>query len=51
MTAISGRDVEVPFESICFHSDTLGALDIVRHMREALIAKGIRISPVSEIVR
>ena len=51
VTAISGRDVEVPFESICFHSDTLGALDIVRHMREALIAKGIRISPVSEIVR
>ena len=51
VTAVSGRDVEVPFESICFHSDTLGALDIVRHMREALIAKGIRISPVSEIVR
>lgn len=51
VTAVTGKDIEVPFESICFHSDTLGALDIVRHMREALIAVGIRIAPISEIVR
>ena len=51
VTTVSGKDIEVPFESICFHSDTLGALDIVRNMREALIAEGIRIAPVSEIVR
>jgi UPF0271 protein len=41
---------KVTFDSICFHSDTLGALDIVRHMREALIAEGIRIAPVSQIL-
>jgi UPF0271 protein len=51
VTAVTGRDIEVPFESICFHSDTLGALDIVRHMRDALRAEGIRIAPVSEIVK
>lgn len=51
VTAVTGKDIPVPFESICFHSDTLGALDIVRHMREALIASGIRIAPISEIVR
>ncbi|MDI6836396.1 5-oxoprolinase subunit PxpA [Ciceribacter thiooxidans] len=51
VTAVTGKDIEVPFESICFHSDTLGALEIVRHMREALIAAGIRIAPISEIVR
>ncbi len=51
VTTVSGKDIEVPFESICFHSDTLGALDIVRNMREALIAEGIRIAPISEIVR
>ncbi|HLP67590.1 MAG TPA: 5-oxoprolinase subunit PxpA [Rhizobium sp.] len=51
VTAVTGKDIAVPFESICFHSDTLGALDIVRHMREALIAAGIRIAPISEIVR
>ena len=51
VTAVTGKDIEVPFETICFHSDTLGALDIVRHMREALISEGIRISPISAIVR
>lgn len=44
---VSGGDVDIAFESICFHSDTLGALEIVRQMREALIAGGIRIAPVS----
>jgi UPF0271 protein len=46
---VSGGDVDIAFESICFHSDTLGALDIVRQLREALIAEGIRIAPVSAI--
>jgi UPF0271 protein len=50
VTAVTGKDIEVPFETVCFHSDTLGALDIVRNMREALLAEGIRISPVSEIM-
>lgn len=50
VTAVTGKDIEVPFETICFHSDTLGALDIVRNMRDALRAEGIRISPVSEIM-
>lgn len=46
---VSGSDIAIEFESICFHSDTLGALDIVRQMRDALTAEGIRIAPVSEI--
>lgn len=50
VTTVSGKDVAVPFESICFHSDTLGAFEIVRHMREALVDAGIRIAPVSEFV-
>jgi len=45
---VSGADIEIEFESICFHSDTLGALDIVRQMREALAAEGVRISPVHQ---
>jgi UPF0271 protein len=47
---VTGADMPIEFESICFHSDTLGAFDIVREMRETLIAQGIRIAPVSEIV-
>lgn len=45
---VNGNDITIDFESICFHSDTLGALDIVRQMREALVAEGIRITPVSD---
>ncbi len=51
VATISGRDIDVEFDTVCFHSDTLGALDIVRSMREALVAEGIRISHISEIVR
>ncbi|MDW9356456.1 5-oxoprolinase subunit PxpA [Sinorhizobium meliloti] len=44
---VSGADIDIEFESICFHSDTLGALEIVREMRNALVAEGVRIAPVS----
>lgn len=46
---VAGSDIDIAFESICFHSDTLGALDIVRLMREALAVEGIRIAPVSQL--
>jgi 5-oxoprolinase (ATP-hydrolysing) subunit A len=49
VTTVTGNDIAVPFESICFHSDTLGALEIVKAMREELTAAGIKIIPVSEI--
>jgi 5-oxoprolinase (ATP-hydrolysing) subunit A len=47
---VSGADVDIAFETICFHSDTLGAADIVQQMRQTLIAEGIRIAPVSQIL-
>jgi len=47
---VTGNDIDIEFESICFHSDTLGALDIVLSMRELLIGAGIRIVPVSQIL-
>ncbi|MDU2923693.1 MAG: lactam utilization protein LamB, partial [Bradyrhizobium sp.] len=33
-----------------FHSDTPGAFEIASAMRQTLIANGIRIAPVSDIV-
>lgn len=51
VTTVTGNDIDIPFETICFHSDTLGALEIVRTMREALLAEGIRISPLSPTTR
>ena len=48
---VSGIDIDIGFESICFHSDTLGALQIARRMRETLLANGIRIAPISTILK
>lgn len=48
---ITGADIDIPFESVCFHSDTLGALDIVTEMRAALKAEGIRIAPVADAAK
>ena len=44
---VEGDDIELPFESICFHSDTPGALQIGTAVREALVANGIVIAPPS----
>ena len=48
---VTGVDIAIGFETICFHSDTLGALAIVRRMREMLLAHGIRIAPISTLVK
>jgi UPF0271 protein len=47
---VEGEDIDIAFESICFHSDTPGCLEIAAAMRASLIAHGIRIAPVSEVI-
>ena len=44
---VDGEDIEVPFESICFHSDTPGALDIGQAVRTQLIENGVTIAAPS----
>lgn len=46
----SGVDIDIEFESICFHSDTPGALAIGTAIRDALIENGIRIMPAAEVM-
>lgn len=46
---VTGSDIDIEFESICFHSDSPGSFEIASAMREALVSNGIRIVPVSEI--
>ncbi|GIX12218.1 MAG: UPF0271 protein [Paracoccaceae bacterium] len=41
---VEGDDIDIAFESICFHSDTPGALAIGRAVREALLEAGITIA-------
>jgi len=46
---VDGSDIDIEFESICFHSDTPGCLEIASAMHAALIAHSIRIEPVANI--
>ncbi len=47
VTTVDGEDIEIPFESICFHSDTPGALAIGTAIRETLTANGVIIASPS----
>lgn len=44
VTTVSGADVPVEFESICLHSDTPGAMELLDAITAALGAAGITIS-------
>lgn len=46
---VEGDDIDIAFESICFHSDTPGSVGIASAMRSALDAAGIKIVPVSDL--
>lgn len=47
---VEGADIDIEFESICFHSDTPGAFNIGVAVRDALLNNGIRIAAASEVV-
>ncbi len=47
---VSGGEITVEFESICFHSDTPGALEIGKALRAALTENGITIAPASMVL-
>ncbi len=43
VTTVDGDEIEIAFESICFHSDTPGALQIGRAVRRGLEEAGVAI--------
>ncbi|MDX2485205.1 MAG: 5-oxoprolinase subunit PxpA [Pseudodonghicola sp.] len=47
---VTGTDIEIEFESICFHSDTPGALDNGKAIRAALLDNGITIAPAATVL-
>lgn len=47
---VEGSDIEVAFESICFHSDTPGALQIGQAVRRALLDNEINIMAAEDIL-
>jgi len=48
---VEGVDIELGFDSVCIHSDTPGALDLIRATRQALEKAGVRIRPIREALR
>lgn len=45
VATVEGGEIAIEFESICFHSDTPGALAIGTAVRDALVASGVAIAP------
>jgi UPF0271 protein len=41
---VEGNDIDIAFESICFHSDSPGALAIGQAIHDTLKANGITIA-------
>ena len=44
VVTVEGEEIEIAFESICFHSDSPGALEIGRAMRTALEEGGVHVA-------
>jgi UPF0271 protein len=47
---VDGETIEIPFESICFHSDTPGSYDVIKAIRAALDRAGIKVVPVGDVL-
>ena len=45
VTTIDGHELDIQADSICFHSDTPGALGLLRAVREGLTAAGVAVAP------
>jgi len=47
---VEGVDIEIGFDSVCIHSDTPGALDLIQATRRALDQAGIPVRPIPEVL-
>jgi UPF0271 protein len=48
---VEGGEVQVDFDSVCIHSDTPGALDLVQATRRALSTAGVRVVNLKDALR
>ncbi len=48
--AVTGREIEIEAHSVCVHGDSPEALAFVQSIREALVARGITLAPLCEVV-
>lgn len=50
VTSVSGREIPVRADSVCVHGDGAKALSFTQKIRSALIAQGIEIRPLGEMI-
>lgn len=50
VTTVEGDEIDIGFESICFHSDTPGALEMGKAIKAGLVDAGITIVPASTVL-
>lgn len=50
VTTVEGDEIEIGFESICFHSDTPGALEIGKAIRAGLTDAGVTIASAKTVL-
>ena len=50
VTTVEGDEIDIGFESICFHSDTPGALEMGRTIRQGLLDTGITIASAATVL-
>jgi UPF0271 protein len=50
VTTVEGDEIEIGFESICFHSDTPGALEMGKAIRAGLTGAGITIASAATVL-
>jgi len=50
VTAVDGTEVELNPHTICVHGDTPGAVELARAIREALMAEGVELKRMAEVV-
>lgn len=50
VTTVEGGEIAIAFESICFHSDTPGALELGKAIRAGLTEAGITIAPAASVL-
>ena len=48
--AISGEVIDVEADSLCLHGDTPGAVEMAQALKEALLAEGVEITPLGQLV-
>ena len=48
--AVTGEIIDLPVQTICIHGDTIGAVELMRNLRNALEKEGIEITAAKNII-